>query len=61
MYEIRINNDLEGWDLLDTSSDQSHDGDGAKELICTVYDETYALIIRNLLNEHTLECADKDL
>jgi hypothetical protein len=49
-HVIQPNNEIEAYDIIDTTSDQSHDGDGAKEVICSVYDADGALQICNLLN-----------
>lgn len=48
--KIEINSNRECFDLIDVDSDQSHDGDGTKELIARVYDFDYAQLITNLLN-----------
>jgi len=48
-FTIRENSDLEGWDIIDEDSDQSHDGDGARELVATVYDLEWAEYIRKLM------------
>ena len=49
--EFHTNNERECYDIIDEDSDQSHDGDGAKELIARVYDREYALLITYLLNK----------
>ena len=46
---ITKNNDLFGWDLIDEKSNQSHDGDNAKEVIATVYDGKNAYLIAKAL------------
>ena len=48
--QIETNNYLEGYDLIDVESDQSHDGDNAKEVIATVYERENAEKIKDLLN-----------
>ena len=59
---ITPNDDLEGYDLIDTESDQSHDGDNAKEVIATVYGWQNALIIRQALEtegkDHKWNCPE---
>lgn len=50
--KIKVNKHLEGYDLIDLDSDQSHDGDGACEVIATVYAASNASLIATLLNEH---------
>ena len=50
--EIRENAEAEGWDIIDLDSDQSHDGDGARELVALVYDYANALLIVALLERH---------
>lgn len=52
---LRVNNELEGYDLIDMDSPQSHDGDNACELLGTVYDEPNAQLIRGLLNRWAIE------
>lgn len=47
--KIRPNDSLGGFDLIDEASDQSHDGDDAKEWIATVYSRKYAELIASLL------------
>jgi len=47
---IRPNEQLEGYDLIDVASNQSHDGDNAGEWIATVYDKRNAENIAALLN-----------
>lgn len=47
---IEINQSDECYDLIDTASDQSHDGDGAKELVAKVYEYDAAVKIRTFLN-----------
>lgn len=47
---LRVNNDIEGYDLVDMDSNQSHDGDGACEVIATVYTEEWATKLQNILN-----------
>lgn len=51
----RVNNDLEGYDLIDMDSDQSHDGHGACEVIATVYSAERATEIQNLLNMQAVQ------
>ena len=46
---IRPNNERECFDLVDADSDQSHDDDGAVELIARVYDRCWAELILKLL------------
>lgn len=48
--EIQPNSSLEGYDLIDTSSDQSRDGDNAKEVVATVYGLENALILAKALD-----------
>jgi hypothetical protein len=48
---MEANNDMECFDIIDTQSDQSHDGDNAKELIASVYDLIYAELISGILNK----------
>lgn len=48
--KIEVNNADECYDLIDLDSDQSHDGDGAKELVAKVYDKHKAELICLLLN-----------
>lgn len=49
--EIKANHDDECYDLIDVESDQSHDGDGARELIAKVYSRNNAVLIANALTE----------
>jgi len=49
--KIIKNDEKECYDLIDVDSDQSHDSDGAKELIASVYEKEYALLIADLLNQ----------
>jgi hypothetical protein len=51
--EIRLNNELESFRLVDLDSDQSHDGDGAVEVIADVYTEELANKIASYLNAQT--------
>ena len=51
--EIKPNDQLEGYDLIDANSDQSHDGDNAREVIATVYNRSNAAAIATLLNVTT--------
>ena len=51
--EIKVNHVDECYDLIDVANDQSHDGDGARELIAKVYDRSYAAKIANLLSDNT--------
>ena len=44
------NNEDECYDLIDMDSDQSHDGDGSKQLIAKVYEKIDADLIANFLN-----------
>ncbi len=54
-FSMEVANDGEAYNIIDTQSDQSHDGDGARELICRVYDPQWARQIRSLLErDHTL-------
>jgi len=47
--KIEPNDPEECYDLLDIDSDESHDGDGAVELICKAYDKETAEKLKNLL------------
>jgi hypothetical protein len=47
---VRVNNDVEGYDLVDMDSPQSHDGDNACEVVATVYSEEWATRLSNMLN-----------
>jgi hypothetical protein len=49
--EIKTNNTDECYDLIDVDSDQSHDGDNAKELVAKVYEYPYAFFIADYLNK----------
>ncbi len=49
MITIRKNDQLEGFDLILESSNQSHDGDNAGEWLATVYDRENAKLIVDLL------------
>lgn len=49
-YELRKNEDLEGWDLLAIGANEEHDGDGDKDWwIATFYDEFYAKLVKDKL------------
>ena len=48
--EVKKNDKEECYDLIDTDSDQSHDGEGACELIAKVFDPVKADLIALLLN-----------
>ena len=48
--KVVTNNKEECYNLIDIDSDQSHDGDGAKELVAKVYEKENADLITNLLN-----------
>jgi len=52
---LRVNNDVEGYDLVDMDSNQSHDGDGACEVISTVYTEAWASKLQGMLNMQAVQ------
>jgi hypothetical protein len=52
-YLIRENSGLEAYDIIDLGSDQSHDGDGAKEVIASVYEFKNAVLIAELLSANS--------
>lgn len=49
-FILKENDERECYDIIDEDSDQSHDGDEAKELIARVYDRYYAILITDYLN-----------
>ena len=52
MYiQVQVNKEEECFDLVDMDSDQSHDGDGAKEKIASVYNGQHASAIQEALNQ----------
>jgi hypothetical protein len=53
---IKENPKEECFNLVDTDSDQSHDGDGAKELIAKVYEERWARIIQHAIMNRLVSC-----
>jgi hypothetical protein len=46
---IRENLSEECYELIDADSDQSHDADGAKELIAKVFEKRWAIIIQHAI------------
>ena len=48
---VKINKIDECYDLIDLDSNQSHDGDNAKELIAKVYEYSHAVFIADCLDE----------
>lgn len=59
-YKIKINSELDGWDLVNTDSNQSHDNDSAGELIATFYDKSYASLICCQLNMLIAELTNQE-
>ena len=48
---LQPNNEKECFELVNLQSNQSHDGDCARELIADIYDERWALVIKVLIEQ----------